>query len=189
AGGTFIRDPNNRVLPGILAAPTLAHLQGSSQLDIVVSSLDRHVYAFTPTGGLVPGWPVLVVDPSKVQSVDPTTNIVRFTVGSAVKMGTQLLHSPAVGSLNGGTRPPSPALADLNGKGQLQTAAMTSVGPGYILNPDGSSYLGKGPDGAPLTTATGPNGPLSNSDSPVSIPALGMPIFAPLGPAAPGISM
>ena len=282
AGGSFIRDPNNRVLPGILAAPTLAHLQGSSQLDIVVSSLDRHVYAFTPTGGLVPGWPVLVVDPSKVQSVDPTTNIVRFTVGSAVKMGTQLLDSPAVGSLNGGNGPPdlvlgsdeeyaetpnqsvadplnfllgvapllspgnsrvyalaptgartaaspgshcassaqpdacaivpgwpvpitdyemellpdvgdgttaSPALADLNGKGQLQTAAMTSVGPGYILNPDGSSYLGKGPDGAPLTTATGPNGPLSNSDSPVSIPALGMPIFAPLGPAAPGISM
>src|SRR5205807_3551476 len=106
-GGGFVRDPNNRVLPGVLAAPALAHLEGSSQLDIVVSSLDRHVYAFTPAGRLVPGWPVLVVDPSKVQSVDPTTNIVHFTVGSAVRMGTQLLDSPAIGSLNGGNGPPN----------------------------------------------------------------------------------
>ncbi|MHB8438387.1 MAG: S8 family serine peptidase [Acidimicrobiales bacterium] len=280
--GTFLRDANNRLLPGVLAAPALADLQGNGQLDIVVSSLDRHVYAFTPSGGLVPGWPVLVVDPSKVQSVDPVTNVVTYPAGSDVQMGTQLLDSPAIGNLTGAKGAPdlvlgsdeeyaespntsvadplnfvvgqapllspgnsrvyalaptgsltapasgskcasspqpdacailpgwpvadadwemgllpdvadgttgSPALADLNGKGQLQIGVNSSIGPGYILNPNGSSYLGSGPDGAPLQTAMSPFGPLSNSDSPVSIPALGQPVFASLGAGAPGISM
>ncbi|HEV2370057.1 MAG TPA: hypothetical protein VGR90_09265, partial [Acidimicrobiales bacterium] len=42
------RDPDNRLLPGSVGAPALADLTGTGQLDIVDSSLDRHVYAWDP---------------------------------------------------------------------------------------------------------------------------------------------
>jgi Subtilase family len=100
------RDPNNRLLPGILAAPALADLNGSGTEDIVVSSLDRHVYAWDPSGHLVPGYPVLVVDPAQVQSVDPVTNHVGFKPGVNVQMGSMILDTPAVGRLSGGKGAP-----------------------------------------------------------------------------------
>jgi len=277
--GPAVRDPHNRVLKGIIGAPALAHLESSSQLDVVVSSMDRHVYAFRPDGSPVPGWPVLVVDPAQVKSVDPTTHKVTFAAGSAVEQGTKLLDTPAIGDLNGnlaglqdvvvgsneeyggqpnvsvvdpinwavgqapllnpansrvyaidphgskagqpnpGAAQPdanaflpgwpvpigdfdagllpdvgdgtsaSPTLADLGSDGHLETGAMTTVGPGYVLKPDGSSYLGTGPDGRPRVLSTQPTGPLSNSPEYPSLPSLGMPVFAPLGATAPGISM
>ena len=292
------RDPNNRLLPGILGAPSLADLQGNGQHDVVVSSLDRHVYAWTPTGQAVPGYPVLVVDPSTVQSVDPTTNHVTFKSSVNVQMGSMLLDTPAIGNLAGGQGPPdlvvaadeeygcdpaslpgtplalnaseppcsisianpinwgldaagssllnpansrvyalspkgtgvsntcadgtaqpdacailpgwpasitdldagllpdaadgataSPALADLKGNGQLDVGAMTSVGPAYIFTPSGASYYGNGPDGQPIALSMTAVGPLANSVDVPSIPALGMPVFAPLGAGAPGISL
>lgn len=100
------RDPNNRLLPGIIGAPALADLTGNGQLDVVVSSLDRHVYAWTPGGQLLPGYPVLVVDPAQVQSVDPTTNHVTFKPSVNVQMGSMILDTPAVGKLDGGSGPP-----------------------------------------------------------------------------------
>ncbi len=298
------RDPNNRLLPGILGAPALADLSGNGQLDVVVSSLDRHVYAWTPTGQTVPGYPVLVVDPSVVGGVDPASNHITFKPGVNVQMGSMILDTPAVGRLDGGSGPPdlvlgtdeeygcnpatvpgaglalvagepncaisvvnavnygldalaggsgllnpansqlyalaptgtdsapagstagcargsaqpdacailpgwpapmvdldagllpdvadgttaSPALADLSGKGQLDIGDMTSVGPAYIYTPSGQSYLGTGPDGEPITLSMTAPGALSNSHDLPSIPALGMPVFAPLGPLAPGTS-
>jgi hypothetical protein len=100
------RDPDNRLLPGILAAPALARLSGSGPLDIVVSSLDRHVYAWNPHGQMVPGYPVLVVDPATVSAVDPTTDHVAFKPGVDVQMGSMILDTPAVGALSGGGGPP-----------------------------------------------------------------------------------
>jgi hypothetical protein len=271
------RDGNNRLLPGIVGAPALAHLQNSTTLDIVVGSEDRHVYAFEPNGSDVPGWPVLVVDPAKVQSVNPINNKVTFKPGSGAEQGTQIVDTPSIGALSGSGAPDvvvgtdeeyagpvnvsvenainfavgdvpllnaansrvyalrptgagssgcagspaqpdacailpgwpasiadydaellpdvadgttaTPALADLNGKGQLEVGIMTSVGPGYILNPNGTSYLGTGIDGKPITLSMTAAGPLSNSPALPSIPSIGMPIFANLGsPAAPGIS-
>ncbi|MHB8329793.1 MAG: hypothetical protein ACYDD6_09250, partial [Acidimicrobiales bacterium] len=296
------RDQDNRLLPGIVGAPALADLTGNGQLDIVESSLDRHLYAWDPTGHPVPGYPVLVVDPSVVQSVDPVTNHVTFDPSVNVQQGTMILDTPAVGNLSGGSGPPdlvlgtnaeygcnpatvpganlqvspgeppcaisqqdalnygftaagaslispansplfalapsgtdttphagstqcndgtqqpdacailpgwpaemtdldagllpsaadgtnaTPALADLAGKGQLDVGAMTSVGPGYIFTPSGTSYLGTGPDGQPVALSMSSPGPLANSQDLPSIPALGMPIFAPLGAGAPGIS-
>ncbi|HEY2430645.1 MAG TPA: S8 family serine peptidase, partial [Acidimicrobiales bacterium] len=79
--GAAARDQYNRLLPGILGAPALGPLEGGRQLDIVVSSMDRHVYAWRPTGQPVPGWPVLVVDRSKASSIDPVTNKVTFKPG------------------------------------------------------------------------------------------------------------
>jgi hypothetical protein len=95
------RNPDNRLLPGIWSAPSLGELQDNGTLDVVASSLDRHVYAWQPNGESVPGWPVLVVDPSEVQSVDPTTNQVTFLPDSNVEIGSELVDTPAIGDLSG----------------------------------------------------------------------------------------
>ncbi|MHB1487757.1 MAG: S8 family serine peptidase [Acidimicrobiales bacterium] len=282
------RNAQNRLLPGILAAPALADLTGNGQLDIVASSMDRHVYAWQPDARPVPGWPVLVVDPSQVSVVNPVTNQVTFKTSSGVTQGSKLIDTPAIGNLNGATGPPdvvvganeeylgpvnasianplntalgaafdasgllptansrvyaiypsgaghalaagapnplgfpdpgaflpgwpapvgvfdssllpvvgdgvtgSPALADLGGNGRLEVGVAASAGPGYVLAPNGTSYLGTGPDGKSKVLSTQPSGALSNSVGSVpSIPALGMPVFSPLGggPLAPGVSM
>lgn len=275
----------NRLLPGIMGAPALADLTGKDNLDVIAASMDRHVYAWGPTGHPVPGWPVLVVDPSKVKSVNPVTNKVTFKASAKPDQGSKLVSTPAIGNLDGGSGPPdvvvgsnetykepanasfgsgplslflglsgtaksagnsrvyaiypdgslhktatsrarrpgpssigaflpgwpvriadlspgllptvadgitaSPALADLDGNGKLEVAVSSSAGPGYLLNPDGSSYLGTAADGKPIVTASSGAGPLSNSTGilATSIPALGGPVLAPLGAQAPGISM
>jgi hypothetical protein len=296
------RDPQNRLLPGIVGAPALADLTGAGTPDVVVSSLDRHIYAWDSSGRTVPGYPVLVVDPSVVAAVDPVTNHVSFKKGVDVQMGSMILDTPAVGNLSGGSGPPelvvgtdeeygcnpaaipganlavkpgeppcaiselnlvnwgleaagssllnpansrvyalnpagananpqhspagcsggtaqpdacailpgwpvslvdldagllpdvadgttaSPALGDIDGSGRLDVGAMTSVGPGYIFAPNGTSALGTGPDGQPISLSMAAAGPLANSRDLPSIPALGMPVFAPLGAASPGVS-
>jgi hypothetical protein len=275
------RNADNRLLPGIVSAPALADLQGNGQLDIVAASMDRHVYAWQPDGRPVPGWPVLVVPPSLVKSVDPTTNRITYTSSANPLQGTKLLDTPAIGNLTGGSGPPdvlvgsneeygqppnisavdadfwalgqlpqllspsnspvfaiypnganhpapvgapaptgfpdpgaflpgwpamiadldagllpdvadgttgSPSLADLNGNGRLEVGVNSSVGPGYILNPDGSSYLGTGPDGKDYVLDAIPPGPLSNAPEIPSLPAVGQGILAPLGEWAPGVS-
>jgi hypothetical protein len=96
------RNPDNRLLPGIWSAPSLGILDGHGKLDVMASSLDRHVYAWQPDGKAVPGWPVLVVDPSEVQSVNPVTNQVTFLPGSNVEIGSELVDTPAIGVLAGG---------------------------------------------------------------------------------------
>ena len=95
------RDRDNRSLPGFLAAPALGPLTGGPGLDVVASGLDRHVYAFDAAGRAVPGWPVLVVDPTEVQSIDPRTNKVTFLPDSEVEQGSELVDTPAIGSLDG----------------------------------------------------------------------------------------
>lgn len=109
-----VANPDNRVLPGIASAAALAPLQGPvtshghkvTPLDIVVSSMDRHVYAWQPSGEPVPGWPVLVVDPAEVASVNPVDDQVTFKDPAAVAQGTKLIDTPAIGNLDGGSGPP-----------------------------------------------------------------------------------
>ncbi|MCL4446445.1 MAG: S8 family serine peptidase [Actinobacteria bacterium] len=97
---------NNRLLPGIFGAPALADLTGNGQLDVVAASMDRHVYAWGPNGAPVPGWPVLVVNPSLVTAVNSVTNQVTFSATANVAQGTKLMDTPAIGNLAGGTGPP-----------------------------------------------------------------------------------
>jgi len=105
-GSADPRDPNNRLLPGILGAPAIADLSAGGSPDVIVSSLDRHVYAWSASGHLLPGYPVLVVDPSVVAGVDPVTNHVTFKKGVNVQMGSMILDTPAIGRLSGGNGPP-----------------------------------------------------------------------------------
>ncbi len=289
--GPTVENMDNRVLPGVFGAPALADLQGNGQLDIVASAMDRHVYAWTPDGSAVPGWPVLVVNPSKVASINPVTDQVTFTTTSGVLQGTKIMDTPAIGNLSGGSGPPdvvvgsneeyagpinadlgggflqafleltgqlskssngqlyaisphgtlqgaggnaagtgnpgvsasdfnpaaflpgwpvgladfepallpdvgdgivaSPALADVTGNGQLDVAAASVAGPGYVLTPTGGSLLGTDSSGLPNVLASGSPGPDSNSTGPLgtSILALSGPVFSPLGPTAPGVNV
>ncbi|HVA59405.1 MAG TPA: S8 family serine peptidase [Mycobacteriales bacterium] len=276
--GPAVRNRANRVLFGIVGAPALADLQGDGRLDIVVGAMDRHVYAWQPDGRPVPGWPVLVIDPTEIASVNPVTNQVTFLASAQNGQGTKIVDTPAIGKLSGSgppdvvvgsneeyagntnisvaspafaalaqvpllspgnsrvyaiaptgsdTKPAagapgqpafpgrgaylpgwpaaiadldegllpdvadgtggSPVLADLGGNQTLVTGVMTSVGPGYLLTPQGRSYLGEGPDGKALVLDTEPTVPGNSLDFP-SLPAVGMPTFAPLGPLDPGVS-
>jgi len=147
------RDRFNRLLPGFLGAPSLADLTGSGQLDVIASGMDRHVYAFSPGGTAVAGWPVLVIDPSKVSAVDPTTNHVTFAAGANPDQGTELLDTPAIGALSGSGSPDVIVASDeeyaeplnasldpllstiLSAAGYLKNTANARV---YALDPSGS---------------------------------------------------
>ena len=258
--GPAVRDPHNRVLRGIFAAPVLADLDSNGRLDVVVSSEDRHLYAWHPDGTMVDGYPVAVVDRSVATLQPGTDKVTGYAPGVNADQGSKVMDSPAVGSLDGdghlqlvvgsneeylgaanisiaspaayavgqlpilndansrvyafdahgtlrkgwpvaiadydsGLLPDvgdgtvnSPALGSVNGGGALQVGVITTVGPGYVLNGDGSSFFGNGPDGKPRVLGMEVPGPLSNSPDHPSLPALGAPVFAPLGPAAPGVS-
>ncbi|MHB8339663.1 MAG: S8 family serine peptidase [Mycobacteriales bacterium] len=113
---------------------------------------------FPDPGAFLPGWPAAIAD-----------------------LDEGLLPDVADGTAG------SPVLADLSGSGTLVTGAMTSVGPGYLLAANGTSYLGTGPDGKALVLDTEPTVPGNSLDFP-SLPAVGMPTFAALGSLDPGVS-
>ncbi len=98
-------DQFNRTKPLIYGAPVAADLDGNGTKEIIVAAGDRHVYAWHPNGTAVAGFPVLVVDPAEVQSVDPISNHVTFTPTSGVTEGGELTATPAVGDINGDGHP------------------------------------------------------------------------------------
>jgi hypothetical protein len=95
----------NRTQHGFLASPVLADLDrdDGGRLEIIAASMDRHVYAFNHDGSDVPGWPVLVVDRAKVQSIDPVTHRVAFKQDDL--MQGAIIDTPAVGDIAGDERP------------------------------------------------------------------------------------
>jgi Subtilase family/FG-GAP repeat len=106
-------DPGNRnrlndADPGILSAPTLADLdapEGDGALEILAAALDGHLYAWDNRGAPVPGFPVRIADPSKVD-IDPATGVARPKPGvDARERAAKLVSSPAVGDLDGDGRP------------------------------------------------------------------------------------
>ncbi|MHB8220284.1 MAG: S8/S53 family peptidase, partial [Acidimicrobiales bacterium] len=161
SGPSAAANQDNRVLPGIAAAPALADLTGNGTLDVVAASEDRHVYAWGPTGQPVPGWPVLVVNPSKVTSVNPTTNQVTFLPTTHVNQGTKLMDTPAIGNL-GGSGPPDvvvgssqeytgPANAALTSTLSLLAGSLSSANATvFAIYPDGTLH--------PSTAAKAPPG-------------------------------
>jgi hemolysin type calcium-binding protein/VCBS repeat protein len=95
----------NRTQHAIVGSPVLADLDGDGKEEIIAASMDRHLYAWHRDGTPVDGFPVLVVDPSKVQSVDPQTDEVTFKADSGALMQGGIVDSPAVGDLNGDGKP------------------------------------------------------------------------------------
>ncbi len=108
------RGVRQRTEGGFITSPVLGKLDPSQTgLDIVAAGEDRHVYAWHANGQAVSGFPVLIEDPSKVASVDPTTNQVAF--GPGVPAGDtnlaedqgKLVDTPAIANLDGPGKPPS----------------------------------------------------------------------------------
>ena len=112
---TVRQGPRDRTEIGFLSSPVLGHLDGktSGPLDIVVAGEDRHLYAWQPdpadvAGKVLPGFPVLVADPDKLTSVDPTTNHLTFSTTTAEA-------NPGIDE-DQGKIIDTPAIADLDGK-------------------------------------------------------------------------
>jgi hypothetical protein len=161
-----------RTQHGFIGSPVLANLDGNDkgQLDIVAANMDRHVYAWKPDGSLLPGFPVLVIDRTKVSAIDPTTHTPTFIDNANEDNFEQgaIVDTPAVGDIAG---TPSPEIVvgtneeytsqhdgGLN-VGNLDTATFTALGlaldtsntrlyaipatgePGGPAPPDASPYL------------------------------------------------
>src|SRR5205085_8751669 len=123
SGGPLPGDPaweaqragtRQRTEGGFLTSPVLAKLDPSAGrgLDIVAAGEDRHVYAWHADGTPVSGFPVLVEDPDKVASVDPTSNQIAFNQNAKSDPGKdedqgKIVDTPAVAQLDGPDKPPS----------------------------------------------------------------------------------
>ncbi|HXC50111.1 MAG TPA: FG-GAP-like repeat-containing protein [Candidatus Limnocylindrales bacterium] len=99
-----IRNEANRLDYGVLAAPTLADLDGDGTLEILVAAMDRHLYVWNSNGTTHAGFPVLIVDQDRMSSVNATNHQVTWKLVSGQpvgSIGTKLLSSPSVGDLDG----------------------------------------------------------------------------------------
>ncbi len=190
--GPGVDDTDNEVLRGILGAPVLGDLQGNGTLDVVAASMDRHVYAWQPGGEPAPGWPVEVVDPKEVQSVDPADGHVTFLPGAGGDTGSKLVDTPAIAQLVPGgapevvvtsneqyAGPPDASLGTLGAlfslAGKLGSAANSRV---YALWPDGSRHPATAgspdPPGYPNPGAFVPGWPVALADlDPNLLPDIG----------------
>jgi hypothetical protein len=99
---------------GFATSPVLGNLEGGSHkgLDIIAAGEDRHVYAWQANGEPVKGFPVLVEDPDKVASIDPTSNEPTFNSNAPANPGKdedqgKLVDTPAVAYLDGPNKPPT----------------------------------------------------------------------------------
>ena len=146
----------------------------------LLNPANSRVYALAATGGKTPP------PPGSGCASSPQPDACAILPGWPAQMTD--LDAGLLPDVGDGTTA-TPALADLSGNGQLDVGGMTSIGPAYIFTPAGKSYLGTGPDGQPISLSTAAAGPLANSHDLPSIPALGMPAFAPLGTGAPGVSL
>ncbi len=97
------QDERNRTKPGFYGSPALGQLDDDPELEIVAAALDRHVYAFEHDGAPVPGWPVMLVDPAKVASVDPLSHKVTFSDPNT-QPGGELVATPALHDFDGDGR-------------------------------------------------------------------------------------
>ncbi len=75
----------NHVKRGFIASPALGDLQGDGALEIVIGSLDQHLYGWDGAGHPLTGFPVKLRDPSLV--------------------GAEIITTPAVGDIAGDSRP------------------------------------------------------------------------------------
>ena len=95
----------HRTQRGFIGSPVLADLDGNGRMEVIAAGMDRHLYAWHRDGTPVAGFPVLVVDPTKVQSIDPRTHQVTFESDAGSFQQGATVDTPAVGDLNGDGKP------------------------------------------------------------------------------------
>jgi hypothetical protein len=95
----------HRTEHGFLASPVVADLDGDGRQEVIAAGMDRHVYAWHLDGSNATGFPLLVVDPSKVSSVDPQTDQVTFSPTAGSRMQGAIVDTPAVADIAGDARP------------------------------------------------------------------------------------
>ncbi|HWX96796.1 MAG TPA: hypothetical protein VNZ01_08075 [Solirubrobacteraceae bacterium] len=135
-----------RTESGFLTSPVLARLDPAAGrgLDIIAAGEDRHVYAWHADGSAVSGFPVLVEDPNKVASVDPTSNQITFNSNAQANPGKdedqgKIVDTPAVAYLDGPGKPPSIVvgtneeyLVNTGNEGPINSAKTTSASLGLL---------------------------------------------------------
>ena len=99
------QDSTNRTQRGFANSLAAADLDGDHLPELVGAALDRHVYAWHGDGTPVAGFPVLVVDPAKVEQVVPGIDRVIFRADSGVRDGGDLVATPALADLDGDGHP------------------------------------------------------------------------------------
>jgi hypothetical protein len=138
----------NRTQHGFIASPVLADVDGDDggRLEVVAAAMDRHLYVWNDDGSTAAGFPLLVVDPDKVESIDPRSHQVRFNerAGDPLNQGA-IVATPAVGDLTGDGRPEivvgtnEEYAIDAPGEGgfavgNLNTFSMALLGQSGLLN-------------------------------------------------------
>ena len=99
-----VRDHVNTVDHAFTSNPAAGKLDTDPAhpgLDLVAGANDGHLYAWHADGTPVPGWPVMLRDPTKVASVDPVTHFITFNPGANAKYGRQELVTPTIADING----------------------------------------------------------------------------------------
>jgi len=151
-----VHDHVNTVDHAFSSMPSAGDLDTAAPgLELVVGSMDGHVYAWHADGTPVPGWPVLLRDPAKVASIDPVNHKASFVDDAHVLFGRQVLTTPTLGDVDGDGQlevavnvdeeyadpPHLSALRDplLTVVGQVVQPADTRV---YLLHHDGTLHPG-----------------------------------------------
>jgi hypothetical protein len=97
-----------RTQHGFIGSPVLADVDRNDGglMEVVAAGMDRHLYAWNHNGTAVPGFPVLVVDRSKVASVDPQTHAVTFNANAGVPLDQgAIIDTPAIADITGDGKP------------------------------------------------------------------------------------
>jgi hypothetical protein len=132
----------NRTQHGFIGAPVLSDLDGDGRPEIIAAAMDRHVYAWHADGSDVPGWPVLAVDRSKVESIDAVTHQVTFKADAGARFDQGAIVA-------------TPAVGDLDRDGTPEVVVGTNESYAEPLNAGGLESSAYAPLGAALTQANG----------------------------------
>jgi len=101
-GAPDVRDSLNTPDRAFSSQPAAADLDPAVDgFELIAGSNDGHVYAWHADGSPMPGWPVLLRDPAKVESVDPVTHRVTYTDDAEARFGRKVLATPSVGDVDG----------------------------------------------------------------------------------------